>query len=333
MNSAAGISTKRMCLLVMSMTLLVCTTDAFSSPIGCGGISSGHKTSTSFPTTVMFDNKESSDSTVDDTEISTIPTTNLSEGLEKVFSSVDLDNSGAIDLEEYNVRLLSAGYSEEEINDSFRKIDADGSGEISREEFIAAISNMEAGSNCAMGYWLDSVTEKCKPLGPLGRFSQRLENIGPLKKVSKKISNLFGIDRKEIRKKGVGFMLAYNIISNLNGAVSLSVAWYLTVKRTGISPFVPGQKRALLASWAMIYGPLQLLKPFRVAAAIGMSKLSAEYLEMTEEKFSCSRNVAIGCQFMTGQLMMGLTFFVGINIVRALTGVPIRGYKPGSLVL
>ena len=75
----------------------------------------------------------------------------------------------------------------------------------------------------------------------------------------------------------------------------------------------------------MIYGVLQLLKPFRVAMAIGMSKLSAEYLEMTQEKFNCSRTVAIGCQYMMGQLMMGITFFAGVSIVSLLTGVPIRG--------
>ena len=96
-------------------------------------------------------------------------------------------------------------------------------------------------------------------------------------------------------------------------------------RQTGISPLVPGQKKALLASYAMIYGVLQLLKPFRVAMAIGMSKLSAEYLEMTQEKFNCSRTVAIGCQYMMGQLMMGITFFVGVSIVSLLTGVPIRG--------
>ena len=46
-----------------------------------------------------------------------------------------------------------------------------------------------------------------------------------------RITNNFGIDKAAIRKKGVSFALAYSIISNLNGAISLSVAWYMTVKR------------------------------------------------------------------------------------------------------
>ena len=88
-----------------------------------------------------------------------------------------------------------------------------------------------------MGYWLDSVQQTCRPLGPVGRMSQRLETLGPLKGIYEKITNLFGVDRLSLRKRGVPFLLAYSVISNLNGAVSLSVAWYLTVKRVS---FVSG---------------------------------------------------------------------------------------------
>ena len=73
----------------------------------------------------------------------------------------------------------------------------------------------------------------------------------------------------------------------------------------------------------MIYGAIQILRPFRVAAAIAMSKLSAEYLEMTQEKLKCSRGVAIGCQYMMGQLMMCCCAFVGVSIVSFITGIPI----------
>ena len=94
-------------------------------------------------------------------------------------------------------------------------------------------------------------------------------------------------------------------------------------KQTGISPLVPGQKKSLLTSYAMIYGILQLLKPFRVAAAIAMSKLSAEYLVLTQERLNCSRTVAIGCQYIMGNIMMCITFGVGVSIVSLITGVPI----------
>lgn len=95
--------------------------------------------------------------------------------------------------------------------------------------------------------------------------------------------------------------------------------------QTGLSPLVPGQWKSLLSSYAMIYGAIQVLRPFRVAAAIAMSKLSAEYLEMTQDKLNCSRGVAIGCQYLMGQLMMCACALAGISIVSLLTGVPMMG--------
>ena len=92
-----------------------------------------------------------------------------------------------------------------------------------------------------------------------------------------------------------------------------------------MSPLVQGQWKTLLTSYAMIYGVIQLFRPFRVAMAIGMSKLSAEYLDMTQTKLNCSRGVAIGCQYLMGQIMMGICSIIGVSIVTLLTGVPIFG--------
>ena len=248
----------------------------------------------------------------------------MSAGLDKIFQSVDVDNSGSIDYSEYSTHLSAEGYSDESIRRTFNEMDVDGNGEISRDEFRMGILTMQQqDEECPMGYWLNSVKQTCQPLSPLGRLSQKIETAGPLRNIYKKVSNVFGIDYKKIaRTRGISFFLAYSIISNLNGAISLSVAWYMTVKRTGVSPLVPGQKKSLLASYAMIYGALQLLKPFRVAAAVAMSKVSAEYLDVTQERFQCSRNVAIGCQYLMGQFMMAAAFAMGVTVVSLVTGVP-----------
>lgn len=95
------------------------------------------------------------------------------------------------------------------------------------------------------------------------------------------------------------------------------------IHKTGLSPLVPGQNKLLLSSYAMIYAANQVLKPVRIIAAVALSKLSAEYIVRTQECLNCSRNVAIGCQYMVGQLMMALTFGLGVSIVHLLTGVPI----------
>ena len=192
------------------------------------------------------DNRSSIDNNTADTTVATTTKTTtqttevvLSEGVQKVFSIVDIDNSGSIDWNEYYLALSSTDYTNEEITESFKEIDTDGNGEISREEFQFAIQKLKTekmnkrriDEDCPMGYWLNSVEQTCQPLGPIGRISQQIETLPRFKGMHNRLSNVFGIDKAAIRKKGVSFALAYSIISNLNGAISLSVAWYMTVKR------------------------------------------------------------------------------------------------------
>ena len=196
------------------------------------------------------DNRSSIDNNTADTGVVATTTTTttqttedvLSEGVQKVFSIVDIDNSGSIDWNEYYLALSSTDYTNEEITESFKEIDTDGNGEISREEFQFAIQKLKTekmnkrriDEDCPMGYWLNSVEQTCQPLGPIGRISQQIETLPRFKGMYQRITNNFGVDKAAIRKKGVSFALAYSIISNLNGAISLSVAWYMTVKRVSV---------------------------------------------------------------------------------------------------
>jgi hypothetical protein len=210
-------------------------------------------------------------------------------------------------------------------------------------------------TDCPKGYFLDSVHNSCTPLGPLGRISQAVENFGPLQKASQSISNLFGMDTKQISKLGIGFALSYSIISNINGSITLSVAWYLSCKRvsdrdllffgvgrhcgrgcgsslffflfgvqTGLSPLEPGQWKSLLAAYGTIYAGIQLLRPFRVAAAVAMSKLSKEFLDSTQQKLSCSRTVSIAIQYALGWIVWAGLAAVGVLTASVSSGVPIR---------
>ena len=141
---------------------------------------------------------------------------------------------------------------------------------------------------CPRGYYLNSAKNQCTPLGPLGQISQLVEtSSAPLRKASTAISTLFGIDASKISGLGVGFALSYSILSTLNGAVSLSFAWYLSCRRvsfcsaftfsctsmsvfltvtscfvllhrywssqTGLSPFAPGQWVRMMESVTIFY--------------------------------------------------------------------------------
>jgi hypothetical protein len=178
-------------------------------------------------------------------------------------------------------------------------------------------------TECSPGYFYDWIENSCSPLGPIGRLSQAIETFGPFQKASAAISNLFGIDTKKISSLGVTFALSYSFISQVNGSITLSVAAYLSMKRTGLSPLAPGEWKSLLAAYGTIYAVVQLLRPFRVAVAIAMSKLSKELLEATEEKLDCNRRTAIGIQFALGWLAWLAVATTGVTLASLATGVPI----------
>ena len=53
----------------------------------------------------------------------------------------------------------------------------------------------------------------------------------PVEELFHNIKTAIGRRKETIKEKGVPFALAYSMISNLNGAIGLSVAWYMTVKK------------------------------------------------------------------------------------------------------
>lgn len=242
-----------------------------------------------------------------------------------IFGIANKDNSDAIDLDELTVHLSSIGYTINDIEKLFAKMDANKNGEISRYEFQQAIFNNSGSKDVSRGYFLSSVNQALALLGPIGRISQKVEKVGLFKRVYNSISHLFGVDPSKLKSLGVPFVLSYSILGNISGAIYISSAWYLSCKRTGLSPLVPGQWKSLLNAWSAVYIVAQFIKPFRVAGAICMSKQSAKYLEMTKKKLNCSQRVAIGFQFSMGFVMMGALASLGVTLTSLVTGVPILG--------
>eukprot|EP00527_Entomoneis_sp_CCMP2396_P001773 CAMPEP_0198148812 /NCGR_PEP_ID=MMETSP1443-20131203/43492_1 /TAXON_ID=186043 /ORGANISM="Entomoneis sp., Strain CCMP2396" /LENGTH=253 /DNA_ID=CAMNT_0043813637 /DNA_START=261 /DNA_END=1022 /DNA_ORIENTATION=- len=182
-------------------------------------------------------------------------------------------------------------------------------------------------TDCPRGYYLNSVENSCSPLGPVGKISQVVETFGPFKRAHEAIMNLFGIDAKSL---GVSFGLSYSLLSQINGSVTLSVAWYMACKSSGLSPLVPGQWKSLLKAYGTLYAAVQLLRPFRVAGAVAMSKLSKELLEVTEQKFGCSRKVAIAVQYALGWVVWASLASVGVTVASISSGVPLLGVGGSS---
>ena len=84
--------------------------------------------------------------------------------------------------------------------------------------------------------------------------------------------SMMKIDKDTLAKSGVDAFFTYGVVSNLNAGITLSVAWGIFSRTSGLSPLAPGQWKRFLATYVAIYATAgTLLRPFRFAAAISLT--------------------------------------------------------------
>mmetsp|Transcript_1884 Transcript_1884/g.5315 ORF Transcript_1884/g.5315 Transcript_1884/m.5315 type:complete len:233 (+) Transcript_1884:199-897(+) len=131
------------------------------------------------------------------------------------------------------------------------------------------------------------------------------------------------VDRKHVAELGISFMLTYNLVSNVNGSIFFSLAWYISSVRTGLSPLAPGNWKALLAAYAGLYVFVTLLRPLRLALAVGMTRRVAKVLDRTQERLGCTKAVSVGFIFSAMLFIWVLLVSCGVTLASTLSGVPI----------
>lgn len=142
----------------------------------------------------------------------------------------------------------------------------------------------------------------------------------------RKLKDATKFDRKAIAKMGIDFGLTYNMISNINGSFTLSAAWYISSMKTGLSPLAPGQWRSLLAAYASLYVVAALIRPFRIALALGATHKMEHLLQYMQKRIGCTRPSAIGMVFGFGVVLWLTCCFTGVTLASALAGVPLWKY-------
>jgi hypothetical protein len=141
-----------------------------------------------------------------------------------------------------------------------------------------------------------------------------------------KIKGAMKFDRQKIAKMGIDFGLTYNMISNINGSVTLSTAWYISSMKTGLSPLAPGQWRSLLAAYASLYVVAALVRPLRIALALGVTHKMEKLLQYMQKRIGCTRTNAIGIVFAFGIVLWLTCCAAGVTLASALAGVPLWKY-------
>ena len=96
--------------------------------------------------------------------------------------------------------------------------------------------------------------------------------------------------------------------------------------QTGLSPLAPGQWRSLLAAYASLYVVAALVRPLRIALALGVTHKMEKLLQYMQKRIGCTRTSAIGIVFGVGIVMWIACGVAGVTLASALAGVPIWKY-------
>lgn len=107
-----------------------------------------------------------------------------------------------------------------------------------------------------------------------------------------RIRNWFKMDKNKLQNLGVGAILSYGFISNVNSGICFTVAWLTHVKRTGMMPFAPGQWKGFVAIYAGLWALYSVLRPLRIALAIALTPLVDRMMEYLVHKLGVERRQA-----------------------------------------
>ncbi|CAJ1969656.1 unnamed protein product [Cylindrotheca closterium] len=141
--------------------------------------------------------------------------------------------------------------------------------------------------------------------------------------IPSQLSNLFHFDKSKAASMGVAFAMTYNFISNINGSITLSTAWYIASARTGLSPLVAGQWKSLMSAYGSLYLLVTIMRPLRFAMALSLTKHTERLIEETQSRLGCARPIAVGVDVVMGLVLWLSTMAGGVLTASALSGVPV----------
>lgn len=130
--------------------------------------------------------------------------------------------------------------------------------------------------------------------------------------------------KEMIAKMGLSAMLTYGWISNTFICGTVSAAWFVFNKRTGMSPLAPGQWKGFLGVYAGFYVFNNVIRPFRIGLTVGVSKYFDRAIETIQKRLNVPKAAAIGIVvFLANFVGTCLLMSLGIFIASTLSGVPI----------
>ena len=129
---------------------------------------------------------------------------------------------------------------------------------------------------------------------------------------------------QKLAKMGMSVLLSYGFVSNMSYSITVSLAWYIFSKRTGVSPLAPGQWPKFLAVYAGFYVFNNIVRPLRITLSVYVSTFFDNMVKAAQKRLKCSKGLAIGAIVFFFNIVGTIAAMsAGITLASAASGVPI----------
>jgi hypothetical protein len=107
-------------------------------------------------------------------------------------------------------------------------------------------------------------------------------------------------------------------------SVTVSLAWYIFSKQSGLSPLAPGQWKGFLAVYAGFWVFNNLIRPVRLAVAVGVAPFLDRVVLSIQNKLHVRKGTAIFVTVIVANVFGTIAFMsAGILLAATLAGVPV----------
>ena len=130
--------------------------------------------------------------------------------------------------------------------------------------------------------------------------------------------------KQRLGKAGLSVVLSYGFVSNVSYSITVSLAWYIFSKQTGLSPMAPGQWKPFLGVYAGFWVFNNIIRPARFAFSLGVSMYFDRFVSMIQKRFRVNKSVAVFLTVFLANVVGTLTLMcTGITLAGMAAGVPV----------
>lgn len=130
--------------------------------------------------------------------------------------------------------------------------------------------------------------------------------------------------KQKLAKMGLSVALSYGWVSNVSYSITVSLAWFIFSKRTGLSPLAPQQWKKFLAVYAGFYVFNNIVRPIRLGMSVGVSIYFERIINAIQERLGVKKGVAIFITVFLANVVGTISLMsLGIWLASVAAGVPI----------